>query len=48
MDGRIEQGEALKPEHGEHADLPRLFWHSNKKAYGVLRRLIDRVNEWDL
>ena len=45
-DGSIEQGGPLKAER-EHLDLPRLKWHSTKRAYGRLRQLIDRVNDFD-
>ena len=42
-DGRIEQGGALDGER-EHLDLPRLHWHSTKRAYGRLRQMIDTIN----
>lgn len=48
VDGKIQQGTALKQEHGELADMPRLFWHSNKKAYGHLRQMIDAINNFEL
>lgn len=48
VDGRIEQGDALPQEHGELREMPRLFWHSNKKAYGHLRQMIDTINDFEL
>lgn len=42
--GRIEQGGPLKGE--EHwLELPRLHFHFNRKHYGGLRLLIDRINQ---
>jgi len=29
----------------EHPHLPRLVFHHTKRAYGLVRRLIDRINE---
>lgn len=45
--GKIEQGGPLKPERGELPELPRLTWHSTKRAYGLLRAMIDRINTMD-
>jgi len=41
--GHIEQTGALEAE-GEHPDLPRLRFHFAKRAFGTLRRMIDRIN----
>ena len=41
--GHIEQThEAVGEE--DHADLPRLRFHFAKRAFGMLRRMIDRIN----
>jgi len=45
--GRIEQGGPLKEERDENPELTRLTWPSTKRAYGLLRRLIDKVNAYD-
>ncbi|RMD64340.1 MAG: LOG family protein [Planctomycetota bacterium] len=42
--GSIEQREAL-PEEKDHLELPRLVFHHTKHKFGLLRRLIDRINE---
>ena len=43
--GAIEASPALPEEQGEAKDLPRLVLHFDRKSTGLLRRLIDRVNE---
>ena len=43
--GRIERCEILSEEDGEVAHLPRLRLHFNRKKVGLLRQLIDRVNQ---
>lgn len=43
ISGRIEQGAAL-PEEDELEELPRLIFRFNRKQYGGLRRMIDRLN----
>ncbi|MEM0914212.1 MAG: LOG family protein [Planctomycetota bacterium] len=45
--GRIEQGGALRKERKAWPELTRLTWPSTKRGYGVLRRLIDAVNDFD-
>src|SRR5690606_18939625 len=45
--GRIEQGGPHKYE-SEHRELPRLKFIFTKHGYGKLRRLINRVNEFDI
>lgn len=47
-EGRIEQGGPLKEERGELANLPRLHYTSTKRAYGLLRRMLDRINAMDV
>jgi uncharacterized protein (TIGR00730 family) len=42
--GRIEQGRAL-PEEDDHLDLPRLIFHHRRHRYGVLRSMIDAIND---
>ena len=42
--GKIEQGGPLEGEQ-ESLELPRLSWHSTKRANGRLRMLIDRIND---
>ena len=44
--GRIEQGGPHQYEE-EHRELPRLKFIFTKHGYGKLRRLIDRINEFD-
>ncbi|MCE9618853.1 MAG: LOG family protein [Planctomycetes bacterium] len=43
--GHITQTGALDAEN-EHPDLPRLQFHYSKRAFGLLRRLIDRINHF--
>ena len=43
--GVIEQADALPEEEGEVDHLPRLRLHFNRKKVGLLRGLIDRLNE---
>ncbi len=45
--GRIEQRGALDGEGGEFPELPRLVFHHTRRAWGVIRLLIDRINECD-
>ena len=45
--GRIEETEPLKDEQ-EHRDLPRLKFVFNRRNYGRLRQLIDRINQMAL
>jgi hypothetical protein len=42
--GRIEQCDAL-PQEDDHLDLPRLVFHHTRRQYGLLRRLVARVND---
>lgn len=42
--GAIEQRGAL-PEEKDHLELPRLVFHHTRHKFGLLRRLIDRINE---
>ncbi len=42
--GRIVACQALPEEQGELATLPRLRMHFNKRSFGLLRRMIDRIN----
>lgn len=43
-EGRIEQREAL-PEEEDHLDLPRIVFTHTRRQYGLVRRLIDRIND---
>ncbi|MCA9296209.1 MAG: LOG family protein [Phycisphaerales bacterium] len=43
-DGRIERTTA-REEETEHRDLPRIAFHHNRRQYGSVRRLIDRIND---
>jgi len=43
--GRMEQTGPLEGE-SDHLDLPRLTFHHTRHAYGFVRRLIDRINEY--
>jgi len=43
--GHITQTGALESEN-EHPDLPRLQFHYSKRAFGLLRRMIDRINHF--
>ncbi|MEM9790267.1 MAG: LOG family protein [Planctomycetota bacterium] len=45
--GRIEQGGPMKEERDELPEMPRLHWHSTKRAYGKLRQMIDAINAFD-
>ncbi len=45
--GVITQTGPLKEERGVLPDLTRLQWASTKRDYGTLRKLIDRVNNFD-
>lgn len=42
--GRITQGSALDGE-DDHRHLPRLIFHHTRHKYGLIRRLIDRIND---
>ncbi len=42
-EGRIVQCDAL-PQESDHLDLPRLTFNHNRRQYGLLRRMIDRIN----
>lgn len=44
--GRIDQGGPLGHE-DEHLELPRLRFEFTKRSYGLLRLMIDRINEYD-
>ncbi|QQE12488.1 LOG family protein [Planctomycetota bacterium] len=46
--GKINQGPALQQEHNEHKQLPRIYFDSHKNQYGTLRRLIDKLNDFDV
>ena len=43
--GTVEQREALSEERGEHGHLTRLVFHHTRRDFGMLRRLIDRLND---
>lgn len=45
-EGQIHPCRSLEPEQ-EHLDLPRLRFVYSKRNYGLLRLLIDRINEFD-
>jgi uncharacterized protein (TIGR00730 family) len=47
IDGRFTVGEPLSEERDEShlANMPRLIFHFNRRAYGRLRQLIDRLNQ---
>ncbi len=44
----IAEGKIVKtdpfPEEDDHLDLPRIAFHHNRRAYSMLRRLIDQIN----
>lgn len=42
--GAIEQRSAL-PEETDHLDLPRITFEHTRRKYGLVRKLIDRINE---
>ena len=46
-DGRIRQSGAL-PEETDHLDLPRIRFEHTKRNYAAIRRLIDRINDFQL
>ena len=46
LEGAIERSAALPEEAGEHAELPRLALHFNRRKVGRLRQMIDRINSW--
>ena len=41
--GKIEASDALEGE-DDHLDLPRIAFHHNRRRFGVLRQMIDRIN----
>ena len=43
--GKIEASAAL-PEEDDHLDLPRICFQHNRKHYGLLRAMIDRINSY--
>ena len=45
--GGISQSDALAEE-SDHLDLPRLTFHHNRRQFGRLRSLIDRINDFAL
>jgi hypothetical protein len=45
-DGRLQASGPLEGEE-EHLDLPRLHFKSKRRDFGVLRQLIDAINELD-
>lgn len=45
-EGKIEQAGPMEQEQN-HLELPRLRFHFAKRAYGRLRMMIDRINEFD-
>lgn len=45
-EGKIEQRGAL-PEEEDHLDLPRIVFTHTRRQYGLVRRLIDRINEFE-
>lgn len=44
--GKIIQGQALEEE-DDHRHLPRIIFHHTRHKYGLIRKLIDRINECD-
>ncbi len=42
--GRIEQGPAHPDEDGEYPAKPRLRMHFDRRSYGLLRRMVDLIN----
>ncbi|HMN96039.1 MAG TPA: LOG family protein [Phycisphaerales bacterium] len=44
-EGSMEQGPALPEEEGEFPALPRLWFHHTRRHFGMLRALIDRIND---
>lgn len=45
-EGKIEQGKAF-PEETDHLDLPRLIFHHTNRDFGILRAMIDTINEFE-
>jgi hypothetical protein len=45
--GKLRQRGPLDEEEGEAPGLPRLVFHHNRGKFGVIRRLIDRINQFD-
>ena len=45
-DGRLQTSGPLEGEE-EHLDLPRLHFKSKRRDFGVLRQLIDAINDLD-
>lgn len=45
-DGRIEQVDAYRQEE-DHLHLPRIAFTHTRRNFGLVRRLIDRINEFD-
>lgn len=43
-DGKIERGVAL-PQESDHLELPRLIFRHTNRDFGILRAMIDRINE---
>lgn len=43
--GKIEQVPPLEAENGDYPDLPRLMLNFDKKSFGLLRRMINLVNQ---
>ena len=43
--GRIEQTRALSAEQ-DHLELPRIVFHHTRRAWGRVRQLIDRINDF--
>jgi len=46
--GKIYMGEALPGEEGQFAELPRLLFNHNRKNFGLLRIMIDHINNFKL
>jgi len=45
--GEIYETEALLPDETDHLDLSRIAFEHNRKHFGILRTLIDRLNSFD-
>lgn len=45
VSGKIAMSDAL-PEETDNLELPRLIFHHTRKDFGILRALIDRINEF--
>lgn len=47
-DGKMYRGDALPDEEGQWKELPRLFFVHTRRDFGLLRILIDQINDFSL